>query len=177
LRRPAEFSAVLRNRNGKISSFVEWRTHMPAKDYVAEGITVHWRADRCIHSQNCIHGLPSVFDRDARPWISPDGAPVDDLAATIDACPSRALTYTRSDGVAGGSNVASVDEDAPTSGGAAVVVNVKRSGPLAIVGHVEVVDADGNVISNDDRTFLCRCGGSGNKPFCDGTHKSVAFDG
>ena len=39
------------------------------------------------------------------------------------------------------------------------------------------VDADGTVLSSDDRTFLCRCGSSGNKPFCDGSHKQVSFEG
>lgn len=150
---------------------------MPSKDYVTPDITVHWRSGRCIHSQNCIRALPEVFDRDARPWISPDGAPADALAAAIDTCPSRALTYTRTDGIPGGSNATTADEDAPTSRDAAVVVNVKRGGPLVIVGPVNVVDADGNVVSSDDRTFLCRCGGSANKPFCDGTHKSTTFDG
>lgn len=159
------------------TSIIDRRAHMPAKDYVAEAITVHWRSERCIHSQNCIHGLPLVFDRDARPWISPEEASADDVAATIDTCPSRALTYSRTDGTAGGRNAEAIDEDEPVSGGSSVVVNVKRAGPLAIVGPVEVVDADGNVMSNGDRTFLCRCGGSGNKPFCDGTHKSVDFDG
>jgi uncharacterized Fe-S cluster protein YjdI len=150
---------------------------MTAKDYRAEGITVHWRAERCIHSQRCVDGLPEVFDRDARPWIRPDAAPADALAAVIDTCPSRALTYTRTDGAEPGPGAARPDEDAPAGDGAEVVVNVKRNGPIAIVGPVRVVDDDGNVLSTGDRTFLCRCGGSSSKPFCDGTHKQNGFEG
>jgi len=145
---------------------------VPAKDYTAEAITVHWRSERCIHSARCLQGLPTVFDRDARPWIRPDGAPADRVAAVVDTCPSRALTYTRTDGSAGGPNAERPDEDAPSDASTPVVVNVKRNGPMVVVGPVTVVDADGNVVSRDDRTFLCRCGGSARKPFCDGTHKS-----
>jgi CDGSH-type Zn-finger protein len=28
-----------------------------------------------------------------------------------------------------------------------------------------------------EKIFLCRCGGSNNKPFCDGTHKKIEFKG
>jgi uncharacterized Fe-S cluster protein YjdI/CDGSH-type Zn-finger protein len=150
---------------------------MAAKDYRAEGITVHWRSGRCIHSLHCVTSLPAVFDRDARPWIRPGAAPVDELAVAIDGCPSRALTYTRTDGGADGPGAARPDEEAPASDGAAVRINVKPNGPLAIVGPVEVVDGDGNVLAADDRTFLCRCGGSADKPFCDGTHKRLSFEG
>lgn len=144
---------------------------MPSKDYVAGGITVHWRGERCIHSGRCVAGLPAVFDRDARPWVRADGADADAVAAVIDTCPSRALTYSRSDGAAVGAGAERPDEDTGGAGSAEVVVNVKAHGPLAIVGAVTVLDADGNVLSCDERTFLCRCGGSGRKPFCDGTHK------
>lgn len=150
---------------------------MASKDYAGDGITVHWRSARCIHSQNCVNGLQEVFDRDARPWVRVDAAPAEAIAAVVDSCPSRALTYTRTDGALGGSNAARVDEDAASSVDSAVKVNVRASGPLAIVGVVEVVDADGNLLSADDRTFLCRCGGSSNKPFCDGTHKRNGFVG
>lgn len=150
---------------------------MPSKDYVTDGVTVHWRSARCIHSRNCVHGLPEVFDLDVRPWVRVERADADAIADAVDRCPSRALTYTRTDGASGGSNAARPDEDAASSVGAEVQVNVRAKGPLAIVGAVEVVDADGAVLSSEDRTFLCRCGGSGNKPFCDGTHKRVGFVG
>jgi CDGSH-type Zn-finger protein len=38
------------------------------------------------------------------------------------------------------------------------------------------VDPDGNVIREDTRLALCRCGGSANKPFCDGTHLKIGFE-
>jgi len=36
---------------------------------------------------------------------------------------------------------------------------------------------DGHVIDHPDPVALCRCGGSSNKPFCDGTHATIDFDG
>lgn len=58
----------------------------------------------------------------------------------------------------------------------AVTVKLLQDGPLEVNGACEVIDAQGNVLpSKGDKTFLCRCGGSSNKPYCDGTHKKVAF--
>jgi CDGSH-type Zn-finger protein len=42
---------------------------------------------------------------------------------------------------------------------------------------VRVVDAEGNVLYEGERAALCRCGGSANKPFCDGTHEKIGFHG
>jgi len=61
---------------------------------------------------------------------------------------------------------------------AEVVIRVRDNGPLMIEGPVTVVDAAGNEFSFD-RTkpaiFLCRCGQSAKKPFCDGAHKACGF--
>jgi CDGSH-type Zn-finger protein len=49
---------------------------------------------------------------------------------------------------------------------------VRLNGPYRITGPVKVVDADGKEFELPAEVFaLCRCGHSGNKPFCDGTHK------
>ena len=37
--------------------------------------------------------------------------------------------------------------------------------------------ADGKVYETDGRVKLCRCGGSSNKPFCDGTRRGNGFEG
>jgi uncharacterized Fe-S cluster protein YjdI len=150
---------------------------MPAKDYRGDGIVVHWRSDRCIHSRHCVSTLGRVFDTDARPWIDPGAADAETIAAAVDGCPSRALTYTRTDGAAPGAGAARADEDAPAEGGSEVVVNVRSSGPYAVVGRVDVVGPDGTVLETSERVFLCRCGQSATKPFCDGTHKRVGFTG
>ncbi len=58
-------------------------------------------------------------------------------------------------------------------------VKVITDGPLMVKGDCEVQDAQGNPMppKAGDAIFLCRCGSSANKPFCDGTHKRVSFKG
>lgn len=66
-----------------------------------------------------------------------------------------------------------------------VKITVRRNGPFrveATPGSIEVVDADGNAydlsakVKEGKLAFsLCRCGGSVNKPFCDGTHSKIGF--
>lgn len=58
---------------------------------------------------------------------------------------------------------------------AAVTITVRKNGPLIITGEVELKDADGNTYPSAERTVLCRCGASTNKPFCDGTHGKIGF--
>jgi CDGSH-type Zn-finger protein len=48
-------------------------------------------------------------------------------------------------------------------------------GPLWVLGKIPVEAPDGFVYEIRNRLLLCRCGHSGNKPFCDGTHVSIGF--
>ena len=50
------------------------------------------------------------------------------------------------------------------------------NGPLRVTGPLTVIDADGKAIQVADELLLCRCGGSSNKPFCDGTHRGNGFE-
>jgi CDGSH-type Zn-finger protein len=53
-----------------------------------------------------------------------------------------------------------------------------ENGPYKVTGPIELVDPEGNPIAVPGKTvFLCRCGGSTNKPFCDGTHSKIGFQG
>lgn len=65
---------------------------------------------------------------------------------------------------------------------AQVKITVRRNGPYRVEappGTIELVDADGNPydISGKPAFSLCRCGGSTTKPFCDGTHSKIGFQG
>ena len=61
---------------------------------------------------------------------------------------------------------------------AQVSITPTENGPYKVTGPVELIDPDGNPINAPGQTvFLCRCGGSTNKPFCDGTHSKVGFRG
>ena len=52
-----------------------------------------------------------------------------------------------------------------------VVITPLPDGPNQVAGGVVVKDADGNVLKEAETVYLCRCGFSENKPFCDGAHK------
>jgi 3-phenylpropionate/trans-cinnamate dioxygenase ferredoxin subunit len=64
-----------------------------------------------------------------------------------------------------------------------VTITVRNNGSLFISGDdmakVRLVDHEGNEISTEGRKAisLCRCGGSTKKPFCDGTHSKIGFQG
>jgi len=48
-------------------------------------------------------------------------------------------------------------------------------GPLAVRGNMEIISGTGRVVARLESARLCRCGGSSNKPFCDGTHARIGF--
>jgi len=57
-----------------------------------------------------------------------------------------------------------------------VTIKVRESGPYLVTGPVTITDADGNVYPiSTPNVALCRCGGSKNKPFCDGSHRTNGF--
>lgn len=58
----------------------------------------------------------------------------------------------------------------------AITITIRDNGPLLIDGEFRLVDAAGNEIPVAKRA-LCRCGGSTMKPFCDGTHSRIGFQG
>ena len=66
-------------------------------------------------------------------------------------------------------------DEAPLRGGGATITPY-RDGPLIVRGDFRLVDQDGAEIDpGRDTIALCRCGKSGIKPFCDGTHKRAGF--
>ena len=132
--------------------------------YVGKDIDVAYDIERCIHAAECIRGLPAVFDNGRRPWIQPDEASVDVIAAVVAKCPSGALHFIRHNGG---------DVETPPEH---TSITVTPGGPLYVRGLVQLLSANGSVILNDTRLALCRCGHSHNKPFCDNSHLDIAFD-
>jgi len=132
-------------------------------EYVAPEITVRYNATRCIHAEECVRGLPAVFDKSRRPWIMPGAVAPDRLAEIIERCPTGALHFDRTDGAAG--------ERIPERNSIGVVAN----GPLYVRGNIDVSKPDRSTIVVDTRIALCRCGASKNKPFCDNSHIAAGF--
>lgn len=52
-------------------------------------------------------------------------------------------------------------------------VNILKNGPIRIKGRIRFRDSSGNITEGEQELYLCRCGGSASKPFCDGTHKRI----
>ena len=57
-----------------------------------------------------------------------------------------------------------------------VKIQVNANGSNRVTGTVDFVDADGNIVRTETNPFLCRCGHSKNKPFCDGGHRAAGFE-
>ncbi len=57
-------------------------------------------------------------------------------------------------------------------------IDLTKNGPLKVSGDFTIEDEKGNLIDtiNMDEVYLCRCGNSSEKPFCDGTHAICHFD-
>jgi CDGSH-type Zn-finger protein/uncharacterized Fe-S cluster protein YjdI len=57
----------------------------------------------------------------------------------------------------------------------ALAVDPQIDGPLQVKGNLEITSGTGRVVARVTTTYLCRCGGSAKKPFCDGTHARIGF--
>ena len=136
------------------------------KHYSNGEVTIKWEPTKCIHSGNCVKGLPEVFRPREKPWIQPDSASSDDIIATVNRCPSGALTMVNN-------NIVNMEQ--PTA--EKTQVEVLANGPLKVSGEITVHLPDGKEEVKTKNTFLCRCGASTNKPYCDGTHKKIGFEG
>jgi CDGSH-type Zn-finger protein/uncharacterized Fe-S cluster protein YjdI len=135
----------------------------PRRVYANGAIEVHWEPRFCIHTGACVRGLSRVFDPSARPRVDVDAADPDAIARTILTCPTGALHFRRLDG------------GAQEQAAAETTVEPRQNGPLFLRGRLKILDPDGQVIREDSRLALCRCGASQNKPFCDGSHRRVGF--
>ena len=139
-----------------------YQAHHPIlmKEYSNQEIIVCWQPEKCIHSRECIKGLPQVFNHNHKPWVDMKGANSEEIMRIIDRCPSGALSYKKA------------DSSEPPS----VKIKVARNGPLLVEGDCLLVDRDGKDESIKGLFALCRCGGSKKKPFCDGSHAKIDFD-
>jgi len=133
----------------------------PKKVEVVRGskLTVLFEGGRCIHSRHCVLDAPRVFLANTPgDWIYPDTMSAEALVGVAKSCPSGAIRYERHDG------------GEPESAPEVNQLRIRENGPYAV--HAPLVLA-----GKDDgfRATLCRCGHSGNKPWCDGSHATAGF--
>lgn len=141
------------------------------KKYTNGEITVVWQPDECIHSGECFTMLPEVFKPHERPWVKIENASTDEIIKTVKACPTVALTYYYNDD---SKNIQVMEDNKKEVQNK---VEVFENGPLRVPANINVVDSKGNILKPGEDKFICRCGHSNNKPFCDGSHMAKGFKG
>ncbi|GAA0383034.1 hypothetical protein GCM10009530_37310 [Microbispora corallina] len=129
------------------------------------GISARRVGELCVHAAFCIARTRSIAE------MLPDTGDSDvrsDVMGRIDHCPSGSYSYALE---RGGDTI---EPDLPQ----AVSVLEEEDGlasALWVTGGVPVLRADGRPLETRARMTLCRCGHSGNKPLCDGTHRQIGF--
>lgn len=128
--------------------------------YEGQDLTVTYNPLLCSHAAECGRLAPRVFDPNQKPWVQPDNASVAEVRAVVAACPSGALALA-SDGT---EHV--IGRDAG--------IDIEKDGPYWVTGIAppQAQTAEG---AAPDKYVLCRCGLSGNKPYCDGTHRDAGW--
>jgi uncharacterized Fe-S cluster protein YjdI len=141
--------------------------------YSNNDITVVWKPNTCMHSTLCWTGLLEVFNPRERPWIKIEGSTTGKIIEQVKKCPSGALSYFMND-------LSPIEPavDKPNAETTPVTrVQVTPNGPYILNTECVIVHSDGREETRTGKLALCRCGSSGNKPYCDGTHKKAAFKG
>ena len=133
------------------------------KEYSNGEVTVVWKPELCIHSGICVKGLPDVFKPKEKPWVKVEAASSQNLIDQVKECPSGALSHYMN---------SQEKADEPMQ---SIKIEVREKGPLMVHGNVDVTHSDGRKESRERISAFCRCGASGSKPFCDGSHEEVNF--
>ena len=134
--------------------------------YEGKAVTINDNRGVCAHAGLCTDNLKTVFKLNTEPWIDPDGADTDAVIEVVRSCPSGALSYT----------VDHVEHAEHSALGRAPAITVSKDGPYHVIGGCALSDSVTKQRPQTPEHFtLCRCGGSKNKPFCDGTHWHIKF--
>ncbi len=147
---------------GFSSAKLEGRVPDQRDNYEGKDIVIHDNRGICAHAGFCTDGLPSVFRLKEEPWIHPDADKAENIIKTIRKCPSGALSYSK-DG----------KEHRNREGEPSIFI--APNGPYVVSGAPELHDTKRGEGASTEHFTMCRCGGSKNKPFCDGTHWHIGF--
>jgi len=131
--------------------------------YEGAELTVTYNPRLCSHAAECGRLASHVFNPDQKPWIQPDNGTEDEVRAVVAACPSGALALGNADGP---EHLVADRAD----------VQIEKNGPYWVTGITAPTEdqAEG---ASEAKFVLCRCGLSGNKPYCDGSHRDKGWVG
>ena len=144
-------------KNGFSSEKLEGRVPDQRDNYVGDKITIHDNRGVCAHAGRCTDGLAAVFHLNEEPWIFPNSADTDEIIKTINQCPSGALSY-------------SIDSVEHRDRSGMPSIFIAPNGPYVVSGEPNLENTNRSEGASKEHFTMCRCGGSKNKPFCDGTH-------
>ncbi len=158
------------------------------RSYKSKEITVYWKPGACIHASYCYRELIEVFDPGRRPWIDMSGSTTERIIEVVNMCPTEALTWKWNDdeknidvesdqtnhikfrrpGLMSAEET--MDESRPVS------VKIMADGPVVIKGNFSFRYSGKVKTFTNGIISICRCGGSNQMPFCDGTHRKTGFE-
>ena len=154
------------HKENGFSGECESREEPEARLCEGQELTIVDNVGACCHAGECVDGAPGVFFRwegDER-RAEPDAGERQKIIDTIRRCPSGSLAYR-------------LGEQLHDEYFSEAEIFVSRDGPLHVRGGPDLVDPTGAAPVSRDHYALCRCGASKNKPFCDGAHRDVGFEG
>ncbi|MDI3337656.1 CDGSH iron-sulfur domain-containing protein [Defluviimonas aestuarii] len=127
--------------------------------YAGEEVTVTYNPLICSHAAVCGRVAPDVFNPNQKPWVQPDKGSRNAVESVIAHCPSGALA------LALGDTVTHLVADRAR-------IEVARDGPY-YVREAEIAEPHPGQGACHRKFVLCRCGKSGIKPYCDGSHRDA----
>ncbi len=127
--------------------------------YEGAAVTVTYNPMLCSHAAECGRLAPHIFNPEQKPWIQPDNGTIEEVEAVIRSCPSGALALA---------------DDPHHLMAERAEITVEKNGPYWVTGPESPVDFHGEGASAE-KFVLCRCGLSGNKPYCDGSHRDAGW--
>jgi uncharacterized Fe-S cluster protein YjdI len=150
------------------------------RQYSNDEITVFWKPDECIHATICFMKLRKVFDPAKRPWVNMSKGTTKEISDICDECPTDALTWKWNKDLTEAeksysSNRLKTEEKVPAP--PATEIMIIENGPAIVKGNFNMKKTGGEMIDTTNQVAICRCGGSKNHPFCDGSHLVNGFKG
>lgn len=128
--------------------------------YAGSEVTVSFNPLLCSHAAECGRLAGHIFNTSQKPWVQPDNGTVEEVRAVVAACPSGALA------------LGSAPRDHLMTERAEV--HVEKNGPYWIT-DVPAPTEDQPEGASAKKFVLCRCGLSGKKPYCDGSHSDQGW--